>query len=173
MTIKLLCALTIVLGCGYVGIIKASAFETQLAQIRGFAEILRYLEVEIALSGSVLCDALRAAAGHRGGIASDMFLEAADRIEDSCGADTKEAWTGVIKKYREKLCVGEDVIETLMDFSDLLGGGTRESEADNIKAAREKLKLAEEAALRKKAAGFNLYRSLGFACGVLITVLLL
>ena len=173
MMIKLVCALAIVLGCGYVGIVKASAFETRVVQIREISEILRYLEVEIALSGTVLCDALRVAAGRREGIAADMFLETADRIEASGGADTREVWLGVIEEYGEDLCVGGDVIETLKDFSALLGGGTRKSEADNIKAAREKLRLAEEEALRRKAGSFNLYRSLGFACGILITVLLL
>ncbi len=173
MTVRLICALAVVLGCGYVGIVKASVFETRVVQIREFSEILRYLEVEIALSGTVLCEAMRAAAGRRGGIAADMFLEAADKLEASGGTDTREVWLGVIEEYSESLCVGGDVIETLRDFSALLGGGTRKSEADNIKAAREKLKLAEEEALRRKAGSFNLYRSLGFACGILITVLLL
>lgn len=46
-------------------------------------------------------------------------------------------------------------------------------EADNIKAVCQRLKLAEEEAMRKKAKNSKLFKSLGFASGILITVLLL
>lgn len=173
MTVKLICAFVIIIGCGYVGIVMASGFDSRLIQIRELSEALRILEIEITLNNSVLCDAMCSAANARSGVIADIFHDAAESIEECGGTEIKEVWLGVIEKHKPRLCVGGDVIEIINSFSTFLGSGTRRSESDNIRAAGERLKLAEEEAMRRKASSFGLYRGLGFACGILITVLLL
>lgn len=173
MTIKLICSFVIIAGCGYIGIRLASGYDSSILQIDGFMDAFKYLETEILMNNSVLSEAMENAAGNRSGVAADIFRSAAAELQNSEAVGAEEVWLKVIDENKSRLCVSDDVIDIIRNFSALLGSGTRESEADNIRCACEKLKLAREEAMRKKARDAGLFRGLGFACGILITVLLL
>lgn len=173
MMLRIVCGFAIITGCGYIGIVLASEHDAEIAQIRQFIDALKFLEVEIALSGRVLSDALRASGENVSGAAAAIFKEAADRLEEAGNADIKEVWQTVIEENKNRLCLKTGTIEVIKGMSAMLGCGTRETESDNIRAVCQKLRLAEEDAMRRKASGAGLKRGLGLASGVLITVLLL
>lgn len=173
MTLKIICAAVIISGCGFAGMSAASALDARIRQTRGFSDALGLLEIEMTVNNSVLCEALYAASKPQNGVVKDIFADAARGVEALGGGDMSEVWRVAIENNKKRLCVSADALDIISAFASGLGRGDREREKDNIRAAREKLRIEEEKARLKKAESGRLYRGLGFACGILITVLLL
>lgn len=169
--IKLLCSLAVILGCGYMGILKASVYDSRINQLRGLITAMKTLEFEICMNNSVLPEALRRASETGGTVSGEVFARCADELENSGGETIGNIWRKCVQD--SELCLAESTIKLLCEFGITLGGGDRESEAANIKSVMLRLKNAEEAALEQKKKNAGLYRGLGFAAGILISVLLL
>lgn len=169
--IKALCSLAVIAGCGYAGIVYASRYDVRINQIRGLITAFRALEFEICMNNSVLPDALRRAGEAGGAVSGGLFASCADKIENSTGETANSIWCSCVKN--SELCLDDSTIKMLCEFGITLGGGNRDAEKANICSAVLRLQNAEKAAeeIKKKNAG--LYRSLGFAAGILIAVLLL
>lgn len=172
MMIKLLCSCLVIMGCGYLGIVFASRFDTGIKQLSEFISALRLLEFEITMNNSVLSDAMVSVAGSQNGIVRRIFIDVSDELRNRVGKKPDEIWTTVIEKYKPKLCLKDNDYSAFQEFFVCLGGGTRPEEAGNIKIICEKLRLAEEEAIETKAKNSKLYKSFGFVGGILITVLL-
>ncbi len=171
--IKLMCGFVIVMGCGYIGITMASRLDKEVEQTDRFISALRFLESEISMNGRVLSEAAAGVSRLWDGVVADIFGQAARELEELRGEKVGEVWSRAVEQNRERLCLSESSMTIVKDFAALLGSGTRELERDNINAACDKLKIARDEAAAKAKKNGAVYRSLGFACGILITVLLL
>lgn len=173
MFLKTVCSFALCAGGGYCGIVFASRYDTGINQLKSFVAALKAMNLEISMNNTVLCEALCYAGDAAGGTVKDIFDECAKRIRNSPGDDVYNLWCACIDKYKSRLCISETDIKTIKNFGRTLGLGDREEESSNIKSAVLKLELAEDSAMEKKARNAKLYRSLGFASGILISVLLL
>lgn len=171
-TVKLLCSFLIIVGCGYIGIVFASRFDTGIKQLSEFISALRLLEFEITMNNSVLSDAMISVANSQKGVVKKIFMDVSDELINTVGVAPDEIWTTVIEKYKKRLCIQDAEYAALQEFFVCLGGGTRPEEAGNIKVVCEKLRLAEEEAIENKARNSKLYKSFGFVSGILIAILL-
>lgn len=173
MVIKVVCSFILSLGGGYCGIVLASRYDTGITQIRNFITALRTMDFEISMNNTVLVDAMRYAGEAAGGTVGRVFVKCAEEIESSPGEEVYGLWCKYMDIYKNNFCINDSDIKIIKEFGRSLGSGDRAEESGNIKTAVLRLELAEDNAMKKKAQNAKLYRSLGFAGGILISVLLL
>lgn len=168
-----MCAFIIIGGGGYIGIKSAGRLDVRIAQLRELITGLRALDIEISMNNSVLPDAMRTAGEAGGGACEKIFSGCADELEAASGETVHSIWCRCIDSCVGGLRLAADEIKTIKEFGVSLGSGDRTAESGNIRAAVVRLERAKDEAMKAKTKNAALYRGLGFAAGILITVLLL
>lgn len=169
--IKMLCCFVIIIGCGYIGITFSSRYDSRINQLRGLMTAMRTLEFEICMNNSVLPEALRRAGEAGGAVSGSIFIRCADELEFQRGETVDSLWRNSV--IGSNLCLDSETIKLLCEFGITLGSGSRDAESANIKAVLLRLEEAESEAAARRAKNSALYRSLGFAAGMLLSILLL
>lgn len=165
--------LTVLLGCGYFGILLASNYTKRVRQITEFEEAIKQLEFDIDFLNLPLLESLEKTVRSVQGTVKEILRYICERMcEDRC-ADSERIWHRAFKKFRYELAMTDDDVKILLDFSKNLGSGDKYSEKNNIRATLMKLKLAEDEAREIAKTNVKMYRGLGFLTGIFIVLILI
>lgn len=171
--LKVFCSFIISLSGVYIGMIFSSRYDTSLMQIKDFKAALKTLYIEISMNATVLDKALECAALSTSGIVKKVFGDLSNSLLKTPGDDVYECFVSIMDGYKKELCIDDETERVIKEFGKNLGRGNIDDEAVNINKTILRLELLEDSAMEKKSKNSKLCRSLGFAAGVMVTVLLL
>lgn len=172
MTLKLIAAAVVVLGCGYLGILLAARQKLRVSQIEAFIQFLRAVEFDVVYLRLPVTECLRRTVVGSSGVLRSILDETRLYLEQHKGAKLGEAWQAAMEKNRKGLYVGQDVQETLFAFAERFGSGDDEREKNNITYAVTKLQYLKNGFEEHLRSDMKLYRGLGFLGGILLVILL-
>ncbi len=168
---KLIAAVILVLGGGYVGILFASGLAIRVNQIEEMRLALTRMSFNISFLKMPVKEAvINAAKTARGGIYR-VLTDAAQMLENE-RLTPACAFERAILKNRKALCLKASEIDILEEFANNLGRGDTENEINNIKAAHAKLALSQTAAEGERDSKGRLWRGAGLLAGMFVAVLL-
>ena len=104
MTVRIVGAVLIIIGCGGVGLLIASAHRNQTNILRQFIFVLDYLQCELQYHQSPLPDLCRLAAQNTGGVLKIVFLSLSDELDKQISPDVPRCMAAALEKT-EKLQV--------------------------------------------------------------------
>lgn len=171
--LRRIAALTVVLGCGYLGMLFAARMGRRIRQLEGFEAVLTQLAFNIGFLALPLTEALeRTVSGQRGEVRG-LLEQIVTYMKERPDVTLQEAWKKSLQLHSGRLCLKQPEIEALYAFAAHLGKGDRQDALENIRLTAAKLKLVREGAQAEQARDGKLYRGLGFLSGILIVILTL
>ncbi len=172
MTLKIICAAVVIVGCGYLGILFAARQKLRVRQIEDFLQFLKAVEFNIVFLRLPLTECLGRIAMGSEGVLRKILEEAGSYLIKHKGAGFGEAWDLAVEKNKRGICTGDDVLETLSAFAARFGSGDDEREKNNIAFASAKLQYIRDGFDGRLQSDMKLYRGLGFLSGILVVILL-
>ncbi len=98
MTIKIIGAILITIGCGCVGVLITSAYRNQLQVLRQFIMILELIECELQYRQSNLPELCRIAAQNSTGIIKRIFASLADELDKQISPNVEKCMAAVLQR---------------------------------------------------------------------------
>jgi stage III sporulation protein AB len=171
MLIKLTSCLTIIFGCGYVGLSKSNKLMARIRELTGFEACLNSVKFNITFLNLPLKDALSKISS-QSTIVRQIFQDVAAKLQNNPEIGAYKIWKEVLHKNLKYLSLKNDDFAVIFNFAKRLGNGDAESEAKNIDLTLMKLKLIQTEAYEEYKTKSRLYKGAGFLVGILIVVLL-
>lgn len=172
MTIRFIAYLSIILGCGYIGLYMASAIDKRIKQLIGFENMVKQLSFNIGFLSLPIRDAIYKASETQEGTIKKIAENVSGIMLGRPDVTMQYAWGCAIKNYKDSLYLKESEIMILEDFSVNIGSGGKEETLDCLKATSAKLHLAIDSARSEQLKDGKLYKGIGFLTGMLIVILL-
>lgn len=170
-TLRIIAAIVVVMGGGYIGIVFSSRLAARVLQIEQIICALAQIEFNISFLKMPITRALSTAVSGKKGAVGRIFSEAAKQIEKS-NISPSIAFEKAVLENRNSLCILKEDMEIISEFTKNLGKGDVDSEINNIKAACAKLKLAKERAEGELAQRGKLWQGMGMLGGMFLVILL-
>ncbi len=173
MIMRLAASVTIMAGCGFLGIIFASALKKRVCRLEEFQNVIKQLEFDIEFSNIPIGESLKRIGGNLEGCMKSVLEYISTQLREQRCADMYSVWKKALERFRSELNLTDDDIKIILEFSKTLGCGDRTSEKNNIRAVLMRLKVAEEEARTQATSNAKMYRGLGFLTGIFIVIVLL
>ncbi len=170
--LRVLAALVIVLGGGYIGMLFAAKLTLRVKQLDQLLMMVRQIGFNISFLKMPISEAISSAASSRHGAAAQIFKDAAEDIK-SGKISVLAAIERALASCRGGLCITDDDTEILTELARNLGRGDAEYEMNNINAAQAKLELARSMAQSEREQKAKLSKGMGLLCGMLVALILL
>lgn len=162
----------IILGSAYIGITYASKYEIAARQIEAFVNALKMLEFDISFLRMPLGETFERIAKNQKGTVKKIFEFMSKELSERNTVDAGKLFKKSLDKYKDELLFGDDVKNTLYDFSENMGCMDAENEIVNIKTAYVKLRYFEEEARQSAKKNVKMCRGLGLLAGIFIVIVL-
>ncbi|OQB14170.1 MAG: stage III sporulation protein SpoAB [Firmicutes bacterium ADurb.Bin193] len=172
MLIKLIGCAIIIACTAKIGFDEAGKFTKRVREIRELQGALIALKGEISFCRTPLAQALIKTGQRLSYPVSELFKKAGTAL-NSGGITAKDAWDDALFSIDKKLSLKSEEIYILSSFGSLLGTGDAAGQIENIELAASKLIMCERNATEDERKFVRLYRGLGVACGVFISILFL
>lgn len=173
MLLRLSVSLALLLSCGYAGIIFSKKFQNRVVQLAELQSALVQLEFDIDYLCVPLGDSFSKIAQNTDSKLKDVFGYISKRLKNNPGSDMYALWKRAFSKYRVDIALNSEDIDTITEFSKMLGSGSRENEKNNIKITQMRLKILQENARCDAEKNIKMYRGLGFLAGVFLVIIFL
>lgn len=170
--IRLMASAVLLTGCGYCGVLFASAFKKRCEHLEIFGKVLEQLEFDIVFLNIPLIESMEKLSRSQDKVFRAFFEFIAREMRASRCRDMQVLWQRAFERFRGELFLKDEDIRILSEFSQNLGSGDRTSEKNNIRAAAMRLKTAEEEAREFAKVNMKTYRGLGLLSGVFLVILL-
>lgn len=170
---RLVAAAFILLGCGYTGMALSLKFGRRSRQLEELSGALGQMEFDIDLLGMPVSESLERLSCCGSGALCEMFSYISRRLRENRCADMGEIWERAIGRFRFELCLTDEDLQILSDFSKSLGSGNSEKEKNNLKLAQMRLETAKTQAQSEAKRNAKMYRGLGFLAGIFIVTILI
>ena len=167
--LTLLGAGLIVTACGFAGQRGAAALAEHRCRLLGAEQGIHALCREIGYLATPLVQAFTAAA-EAAGTAGPLFRNAACLLAEQDGISGEEAWRLALKVWRVPLKPAE------YGALDAVGAGLGKTDAElqlqHLALAAERVRSCEKDTAEREARFGKLWRSMGWACGAVLVLLL-
>ena len=169
---SIITSLIIIFGCAYIGITYASKYEIAVSQISCFINAFKMLEFDISFLRLPLCETFERISKSQKGTVKKVFEYMSKELSDKKIDNAGDLFKASLNRYSKELLFGDEVKNTLYDFSENMGCMDVENEIVNIKAACVKLKYFEEEARESAKKNVKMCRGLGLLAGIFIVIVL-
>ncbi len=170
--IRVVSALAIILGGGYIGMLFAARLTGRAKQLEQLKLIISRIGFNINFLKMPVAKALVQAVSGRCDAVGSVFDIAANEIVQE-GLPPSAALERAVLSSRNALCITDDDIDILMEFAKSLGLGDTQSEMNNIDAAQARLTLAQSIAEGERDQKAGLFRGMGLLGGMFVALMLL
>lgn len=171
--IRFMASAAILAGCGYCGMLFASALKKRCEQLETFGRMLDLLEFDIVFLNIPLVEAMEKLSQSSKGVFRAFFEFIAREMKAMRCGDMRGLWQRAFERFDGELFLKDEDIRILTEFSQNLGSGDKTSEKNNIRAAAMRLKTAEEDARELARVNMKAYRGLGLLSGAFLVILLI
>lgn len=169
--IKLISALLIILGGGYIGNLLSQKFSVRAKQLKQFNKVLSQMNFNIVFLQMPLVQAIEWASKVSDGAISKVLSGMADSMQRQ-NITPLNAFLYFYKEYKNKFCLTKEDEDILHEFMLNLGTGDAEHEKNNVNLACAKLTVAQTEAEGEKIQKGKLWRGLGFLGGIFVVIIL-
>lgn len=167
--IKLIICIVIISGCSAAGFIKADEFKARTKELENILEVFKLLQIEINYRKEPLQPMFKKLYLQKVCWFTDVLNECSLNLLK--GYDLKQSWNCALQ-YKMNLCpLKKEDIEILEDIALGLGKSDSQSQINIINPATERIKTKLKEATEKEAKLGKMYKSLGFAAGIIIVIM--
>ncbi len=172
MIFRYLADMTVIFGCGYLGILYGSRIDRRIRELEQMEQMLNQLLFNIHFLTLPMAEAIRRTAQSQEGSVRLLLEHITGLLDVYPHITMEEAWRESLLAGEDKMFLCEEDISALHAFADNLGKGDREHAKSNIQLTQARLKLHLERAWEKKRKDGKLCQGLGFLSGILIVLVL-
>lgn len=168
--VKLMGAVLVAAGCGWLGFQGAEGLRRQVGALRDMAAGLVLLERELELGAPPLPGLMEELAARTSGPARALFAGCRAGLERLAEEPFARLWRRLAE---EQSLLGEEGRAVLAPLGEVLGRYDSQAQRESVSAARRRL---EELAARCEAEGRQrgrVYQALGLSAGAFLVILLL
>lgn len=173
MLLRLCISLALLFSCGYAGILLSKKFQSRVVQLDELQNALTQLEFDVDYLCIPLGKSFEKIANNTESELKHVFLYISKRLQDNPGCDMYRLWKRAFSKYSVDIALKDEDIDTVTEFSKMLGSGNREKEKNNIKITQMRLKILQDNARCDAEKNIKMYRGLGFLAGSFLVIVLL
>ena len=168
MTLKLLGAVLVVVGCGAVSFGMAANFRREEKALRQLLGILDYMECELQYRLTPLPALCRLAAKEFGGIFSSVFLEFALEMESQISPDLTICMSAAMEKCKSIPQISKEMLTTL---SKNIGRFHLEGQLKGLDSVRAECRRRLGEMTENKETRLRSYQTLGLCAGAALVIL--
>ena len=162
-------ACLIVVACVWAGYRGAANLAAHRYRLLGAEQGLRALIREIAYLSTPLAQALSAAAP-LAGAAESLFRSAAEKLRQADGLSGEEAWLAALASQEEQWSQEERAALTVVAGG--LGKTESTLQVQHLELAAQRILVCEQEAAEKETRFGKIWRSMGWAAGAVLVLLL-
>jgi len=152
--------------------LKASVYSERVTYLQELIATFKILETEIKFRMDPLPESFRRVGNYKKNKASLLLVTAGSMLAENRGYSFAECWeNAVLEVYEKTGLTGEDIC-ILKDMSIELGKSDMAGQSSMFERVNIRLTDQLSAAVEDKKTKGKMYRSLGFAIGAVIVILL-
>ena len=129
------------------------------------------LETEIIYALTPLPQALKTVARQTKGPISKFFAEVSQELNEGQGQTGGEAWSKALERVAPYLLLTEGEMSCLEQFGQGLGSSDREDQLKRLTSIKMQLATREKEAETTKNQFQKIWQTLGWACGLVLTLM--
>ncbi len=168
MTIKLLGAIFIIVGCGGFGFRIAANHLREEKTLRQLISILDFMECELQYRLTPLPDLCRQAAGQSSGVLSAVMLTLTQELEDQISPDVERCMSAALSKYKD---IPEQTRQLLELFGRSLGRFDLSGQLKGIEGVRQECNRKLQQLTANKDVRLRSYQTLALCAGAALAIL--
>lgn len=169
--IKFLGAFLVIFSFGAIGIILGKNMTKHGEELRQMQFGLQVLETEIMYAQTPLPQALKIVAKQTQGVMAKFFDTVSRELNNGQGQTAGEAWSQTLEKMQPYLTLTTGDINFLDQFGQGLGSSDREDQLKRLTGVRIQLAAREKDAEIERSRYQKVWQTLGWACGLVVTLL--
>ncbi|MGI6678575.1 MAG: hypothetical protein ACOX2Q_05775 [Dehalobacterium sp.] len=169
--LKLIGASMIIITCGMIGNLLGKNITRHVEEIRQFQFGLQTLETEIMYTLTPLPQAIKTVESQTKGTVSKFFREIEERLKDGQGLTVGEIWTQSLKKLTPHFLLTKEEMSYLDQFGQGLGSSDREDQLKRLARIKNYLAHREKEVETERSQFQKVWQTLGWSCGVIITLI--
>lgn len=168
MTIKLLGAIFIIVGCGGFGFRIAANHLREEKTLRQLISILDFMECELQYRLTPLPDLCRQAAGQGSGVLSAVMLTLTRELEDQISPDVERCMSAALSQYKD---IPEQTRQLLELFGRSLGRFDLSGQLKGIEGVRQECRRKLQELTANKDVRLRSYQTLALCAGAALAIL--
>ena len=170
MTLKMIGAILIIVGCGGVGFSMAAAHRREEKALRQLISALDYMGCELQYHLTPLPQLCRNAAAESGGAVSRVFLCLATELESQIAPDASACMSAVLSKNQK---LPQRAKKNLMALGSSLGRFDLHGQLSGLDAARQQCRRELDELTTDRDVRLRSYQTLGLCAGSALAILFL
>ncbi|ATW24024.1 stage III sporulation protein SpoIIIAB [Candidatus Formimonas warabiya] len=171
--LKLVGAGLVVASFGVMGTMLGKNVAKRPDELRQLQFGLQALETEIMYSATPLPQALSMVAKQTRGMIAEVFAQTGKELAQGQGQTAGEAWSKALKEIQPNLLLADGEISILEQFGQGLGTSDREDQMKRLTSIRIQLAAKEQLAETERRQYQKVWQTLGWAVGLVLTLLFL
>ncbi len=168
MSLKVFGAILVVVACGGVGLMLASAHVREERLLRQLIAVLDYMECELQYRLTPLPQLCRNAAAQGKGVIQDVFLTLATELEDQISPDVEHCVMVALSKMRD---IPVNLKEIFEQLGHTLGRFDLEGQVKGLESARQDCRYKLSELEKNREIRLRSYQTLGLCAGAALVIL--
>lgn len=169
MSIRLLGAALIILGCGSFGFLLAASHRRESRLLQQLLAALDYMQCELQYHMTPLPDLCRQTAACSQGAVRSIFVLLAEELEDRLSPDVAGCMRTVLQKQPDLPHKSRQMLESL---GNSLGRFDLEGQLHGLEASRQACRRSLDELTQDQAVKLRSYKTLGLCAGAALAILL-
>jgi len=169
--LKFLGAVLVIISFGVIGTVLGRNLTKHTEELRQFQFALSALETEIVYALTPLPQAFKIVAKQTKGVVAKFFTTVSQELNNGQGQTAGEAWSKTLAKIAPYLMLNEGDLSVLAQFGQGLGSSDREDQLKRLTGIKMQLAAREKAAELERGQFQKIWQTLGWACGLAVTLL--
>lgn len=170
MNIKVLGAILVIVGCGWVGFRMASNHVREETALRKLISVLDYMECELQYRYTSLPELCRQAAGQLKGPLQKAFLRLTQELEDQISPDVDRCMQMTLVTCQE---LPQYTRQMLASLGRSLGRFDMEGQLKGLETVRQECRRILDTLMKDKDVRIRSYQTLGLCAGAAMAILFL
>ncbi|MEL7567833.1 MAG: stage III sporulation protein AB [Dehalobacterium sp.] len=169
--IKFFGAVLVIFSFGAIGIMLGKNIKKHGEELRQMQFGLQVLETEIMYSQTPLPQALKIVAKQTQGVVAKFFDTVSCELNNGLGQTAGEAWSKALEKIQPYATLTGEDLNFLDQFGQGLGLSDREDQLKRLTGVQIQLTAREKEAEVERSRFQKVWQTLGWACGLVVTLL--
>lgn len=169
--LKLFGAMLVIIPFGFIGLSLGKNLTKHVQELRQFQLGLTVLETEIMYAQTPLPQALVVVAKQSQGVVSRFFTLVSEGLNKRQGQTAGEVWSRVLIDLTPYFMLNPEELNLLGQFGQGLGSSDREDQLKRLTSIKTQLAFREKTAEAARKEFQKIWQTLGWACGLMITLL--
>ncbi|MBB5173082.1 stage III sporulation protein SpoIIIAB [Texcoconibacillus texcoconensis] len=169
---KLLGAIFIICASTGIGFALARNLKERTKQLRDMKQAITSLEAEMVYTMTPLAEACHRVSQQVPSPVSTFFSTFSDALQKG-ESSAYQAWTKSLASLKAHSCLQQSDLDVILQFGASLGQQDLEQQQKQVKLTLSNIDRQELEASEKQKRSENMYKSLGFLGGLLMTIILI